>query len=149
MDARQARYARQSLDTRLQQLSQVEQYTPPGRGWVRAIREALGMSRAELGARMGVKPATISDLERSEADRRIKLATLARAAEALDCDLVYALIPRTGLKETAERAARAKLAPHVAAVTRTMELEDQAVSVRPEIAEEEIRKVIDSGRVWS
>jgi predicted DNA-binding mobile mystery protein A len=149
MDARQAGYARQALDARLQHLNRSEQYTPPARGWVRAIREALGMSRAELGARMGIKPASVSDLETSEADRRIKLATLARAADAMDCDLVYALIPRTALKETVERAARAKITPHLVAVTRTMELEDQAASPGQEIVAEEIQKVIDAGQVWS
>ena len=149
MNVRQARHARQALDARLQQLSRADQYTPPAQGWVRAVREALGMSRAELGARMGVTPASVSDIEKSEADRRVKLITLARAAQALECDLVYALIPRAGLTETVERAARARLAPQVAAVTRTMELEDQAAPVRQEIAEEEIQKVINSGRVWS
>jgi predicted DNA-binding mobile mystery protein A len=107
------------------------------------------MSRAELGVRLGVTPATINDIERSEADRRVKLATLIRAADALDCDLVYALIPRQGLENTVDRAARVKLAPHLVAVARTMELEDQAAPIAPETADDEVRKLIDSGRVWS
>jgi predicted DNA-binding mobile mystery protein A len=149
MNARQARYARRALDTRLLQLGPVQHYATPTQGWLRAIREALGMSRADLGTRMGVRPASVNDIEKSEAAGRIKLETLVRAADALGCDLVYALIPRTGLEETVNQAARAKIAPHVVAVARTMELEDQAAPLRQEIAEKEAQKVIDAGRVWS
>jgi len=106
------------------------------------------MSHADLAARMGVTAASVNDIERSERDRRTKLVTLARAAEAMDCDLVYAFLPRHGLNETVEQAARAKLASHLAAVARTMELEDQASPVHRDVIEEELRALIESGKVW-
>lgn len=148
MNARQARAGRRALDSRLRHLGPADRYLPPPRGWVRAIREALGMSHADLAARMGVTAASVNDIERSERDRRTKLVTLARAAEAMDCDLVYAFLPRHGLNETVEQAARAKLASHLAAVARTMELEDQASPVHRDVIEEELRALIESGKVW-
>jgi predicted DNA-binding mobile mystery protein A len=148
MKSRQAAVARRALDNRLSQLEPAERFRPPALGWVRAIREALGMSRADLAARMGISAASVSDIERSEGDRRTKLDTLARAADAMDCDLVYAFIPRRGLNGTVERAARAKLAPHLAAVARTMELEAQASPVDRDSIDEEVRHLIESGQVW-
>jgi predicted DNA-binding mobile mystery protein A len=148
VNSNQARTARRTLDRRLRLLAPAERFQPPAKGWVRAIRESLGMSHADLGVRLGVTAASVSDMERSELERRVQLSTLARAADAMDCDLVYAFIPRHGLEETVQRAARAKLAIHVAAVSRSMELEDQAAPVDQEIVDDEIRRLIASGKVW-
>lgn len=57
----------------------------PPQGWVKAIREALGMPAAHLAQRLGVAPSTVTRMETSEADDTVSLATLRRAAEALDC----------------------------------------------------------------
>jgi len=88
----------------------------PRSGWVRAIRESLGMSHA------GVRK-----LENAEASDAITLASLRKLAEALDCELQYALVPRTSLaqqvKERAESVARERLRP----IAHSMALEDQAV----------------------
>ena len=56
---------------------------------MRAIREALGMSAQELGTRVHVKRQTIENLERSEANGKITLDSLNRAAKALGCRVVY------------------------------------------------------------
>lgn len=106
------------------------------------------MSQADLAARLGVAAASVSDLERTEASRKIKLETLARVAAAMECDVVYAFIPRVSLESTVEQAAKAKLKPHLAAVERTMQLEDQASALERESVEDEVRRLIDSGQVW-
>ena len=89
--------------------------TAPGGGWVRAIREALGMSAAELGTRMGIVETSVLRLEQNEHADRVRVDTLRRAAQALECDLVYALVPRRPLQEMvdgrAEERARAFLGP--------------------------------------
>jgi len=72
---------------------------PPRLGWVRAIRKALGMTREQFGKRAGIATSTVADLEKSERDERIQLSTLRRAADALDCELVYALVPRQPIAE--------------------------------------------------
>ena len=74
----------------------------PKRGWLRGIREAVGIPVDEVARRMGVCRWEIRRLEKSEERQRIQLATLKRAAEGLGCELVYALVPKEGtLKEMA------------------------------------------------
>ena len=101
-------HARSYFDARLERLGLVIGEPRPHSGWVRAIRDALGMSSSELANRMGVGQSTISGLERGELLGTVKLETLRRAASALDCDLVYYLVPRTTLEDTALTRARSK-----------------------------------------
>jgi predicted DNA-binding mobile mystery protein A len=85
----------------------------PVRGWVRAVREALGMSEFELGARMGVTQQRVNQIQRAEVARSAQLATLGRAAEALNCELVYYLAPKEPLEDMVWRQAFAKAAEQV------------------------------------
>lgn len=122
--------ARARLDERLEAMKPAGRLSPPHKGWVRAIRDALGMSGRQLGARMGITAQSVAELERSEALGTIRLNTLRRAAAALDCTLVYALVPNTSLAETVETRTR-RLALHaLGQVSHSMALEDQAVSER-------------------
>jgi predicted DNA-binding mobile mystery protein A len=79
------------------------------RGWLREVRQVVGIPVKDVARRLGVCKWEVFRLEKSERESRIMLGTLRRAAEALDCDLVYALAPRQGtLEELAaeQRAAR-------------------------------------------
>lgn len=123
----------------------------PHRGWVRAIRDALGMSGAELAARMGVGQSTVAEMERREVDDTVRLDTLRRAADALDCDLVYVFIPRTTLDEAVRAQARRKAARLLGPVAHHSRLEDQVVD--PADAEAQIDELaagfIDKRGLWS
>jgi transcriptional regulator with XRE-family HTH domain len=68
----------------------------PVRGWLRAVREVLGLSQAELGRRLGQKRQSFADMESAEERGAITLASLQRAADAMGCDLIYALLPKNG-----------------------------------------------------
>ena len=125
--ARIASQARARLDERFAQFGSADRLRPPARGWIKAIREALGMSTAQLAQRMGVRQPSIVGLERSEAEGRIELASLRRVAEALDCTLVYALVPNKPLDATVRERARALLRRRRQVVEHTMLLEDQQV----------------------
>ncbi len=120
--------ARRHLDARLQQLRHLVDQPRPHRGWIRAIRDALGMSSTDLAARIGVSQQTVPDLEQSEIRDTIKLETLRRAADALECDLVYFLLPRTSLNETVKKQALRKAANHLDPLAHHSRLEDQAVT---------------------
>ena len=96
--------ARLRLDARLQLLrvNRGAMAVPRG-GWVRAIRNALGMSMADMAVRLDIANSSMMRLEESEQRGTIKLDTLRRTAEALDCELVYALIPKVPLEEAVEQ----------------------------------------------
>jgi predicted DNA-binding mobile mystery protein A len=110
----------------------------PHLGWLRAIREAIGMSLREVGKGMGVTPQLVASLEKSEANNRITLRSLEMAADAMGCKLVYAIVPKAGtLQELRERRARREVEEQVRAVEHMMALENQAVGALDEkIAEE-------------
>jgi predicted DNA-binding mobile mystery protein A len=122
-DAR--RRARQRLDERLSTLKPDDRFHPPPKGWIRAIRDAIGMSGVQMASRLGVRPQTVEAIEKSEAADSIQLNTLRRAAEALDCTLVYALVPRTSLEDAVEQRARKIAFRDLRRVAHTMKLEAQ------------------------
>lgn len=115
----------------------------PRLGWLRAMREVGGVSVRQLAKRFRRTGQLVAKLEKAEADYRITLASLRGAADALDCQLVYALVPKSGsVQEFAERAARAKAEENVRAVEHTMALEDQAVGNVEQKIEEETRRLL-------
>lgn len=99
----------------------------PGNGWIRSIREALGMTSVALAKRLGMTDAGIRNLEKAEADDAITLASLRKLAEALDCELKYALIPRQSLEDMLQQRAEQLARERVLPVAHSMVLEDQAV----------------------
>ncbi len=116
-----------------QQLKPLKRLTPtrPKNGWVRAVRTALGMSGRQLADRIGIKQPAVAALERSEARGAITLRTLERAAEALDCRVVYALVPLEGsLEDIVRRRARAVATQMVERASHSMVLESQGVAAR-------------------
>lgn len=125
-----AAQARLHLDDRFASIGPIAQFTPPARGWIKAVREALGMTTAQLAARMGVKQPSIVGLERSEAKGSIELATLRRTAEALDCTLIYALVPNKSLETTVRERAREFARRRLEPVEHSMLLEDQRAPAR-------------------
>ncbi|HCB03872.1 MAG TPA: mobile mystery protein A, partial [Nocardioides bacterium] len=96
-------------------------------GWIRAIREALGMRAEDLARRMDVSQSSLTRLERSEKSGRVRFDTLKRAADALECEVVYALVPRRPLEEMVQEQARKRALARVGRTAHTMALEDQAL----------------------
>ena len=103
---------------------------PPERpvaGWLRTIRQALGMSSDTVARRLGISASGLRKLEQAEAADAITLGTLRRAAEALDCELHYVLLPRQSLREMRWNQARARARSWLQCSERTMALEAQSV----------------------
>lgn len=108
----------------------------PRLGWVRAIREALGMSAPQLARRMRIKAAqSVEDMQKDEVSGTIKLQTLVKLANALECDVVYALIPRKPIQDIRREQAVTVARNHISRISHSMSLEDQAVSSEAEQAE--------------
>jgi predicted DNA-binding mobile mystery protein A len=125
--ARLATQSRASLDERFKEFGAVSRYTAPVRGWTKAVREALGMTTAQLAKRLGIKQPSVVAIEQSEAKGTIELATLRRVAEALDCALVYAFVPNKPLEAMVRERARLFSRRRRGPVEHSMLLEDQAV----------------------
>ncbi len=102
---------------------------PPKVGWIRAVRDALGMTGQQLASRLGVTWQSMADLEKSEAAGTITLNSLTKAAAAMDCTLVYALLPNApSLEALADQQARKLAVAALQRTNQTMLLEAQAVS---------------------
>jgi predicted DNA-binding mobile mystery protein A len=127
--------ARRALDDRLTPLRRSEELRAPSSGWIKAIRQALGMTTAQLGRRIGVSQPRVVELEQAEADRSVTLKSLERAAEALNCRLVYALVPNEPLETRVQRQAEAVAHQHMAAAGHSMRLEDQGTAPAVEARE--------------
>lgn len=139
---KQKQKARDLLDRRLERLKPISQYERPASGWVKAIREALGMSAAQLAGRLGVSRQRVHDLEKAELHGGISLSSLRAAAEALDCTLVYALVPTSSLTSMVEQGARQVARKDLAFIDQTMALEDQALP--GETLEDQITEYIET-----
>lgn len=115
----------QTLDRHLAEVRLCEQ---PSKGWIAAIRQALGMNTRQVGARMGSTQQSAAQLELNEANGSITLKSLRKAAEALDCRVAYVLIPNAGSLDAAiKKQARKKATALVTPVDQSMRLEAQEV----------------------
>lgn len=119
--------ARRQLDRRFAQIGPKALFTRPPSGWLRAIRESLGMTAAQLGARLGVSKQAVLNIEESEARDAITLKTLQRMAGAMDCSLYYVVVPSKGLEQMVQMRAHEIATEQVNRADRTMKLENQAL----------------------
>jgi predicted DNA-binding mobile mystery protein A len=116
------------VERALEPFTQVAGRTTPTSGWLRSIRESLGRSIRTQAALLGLAPATLQQSERSEAQDRISLGQLRKLADGLDCELVYALVPKKPLHDMVEDRARYLAVQEVGGVEHTMALEGQRPS---------------------
>jgi predicted DNA-binding mobile mystery protein A len=144
------KHARIRLDERLDFLKPESRFTPPPKGWIRAIRNALGMSASQLANRVGLRAAqSIEDIERSEISGTIQLQTLTKVAGALDCVVVYALVPKTSLEGMINARKRFIGIQWLNRVSHTMKLEAQGVDRNTEDMLEEIMTSIADRDLWN
>lgn len=125
---RKLQRARRSLDQKLEVFQPAARLQRPAKGWIRAIRDSIGLSSAQLGNAIGVRSQSVDDMEKAEASGGISLDTLQRVGRAMDCTLVYALVPNTSLEDMVKRRAVSLAQDVIAAVSHTMALEDQKVA---------------------
>lgn len=117
----------EQMDAALAARKAVPLGTRPKSGWVRAIRESLGMSAAAFARRLGMSHAGVRKLENAEASDAITLASLRKLAAALDCELHYSLVPRTSLEQIVKDRALAVARERLRPITHSMALEGQSV----------------------
>jgi predicted DNA-binding mobile mystery protein A len=119
---------REQLDATLARLACIREVQRPAKGWLRATREALGMSGRQFARRLGVSAPWITALEKKELTGAVTINTMRQAAESLDCVFVYAVIPRESLAAIVRRRAEGLATKRLARVSHSMLLEAQQLS---------------------
>ncbi len=122
--------ARKTLDGRLASLRTASDLARPPRGWIKAIREALGMTTTQLAERAGMSQSRIPRIETGEVNGTLTMTTLRNMAEAMNCRLVYALVPNEPLEEMVCERAASVADRRLARTHHTMKLENQALTRR-------------------
>ena len=129
------------LDSSLSAFAQAKTQPRPQRGWLRAIREACGLPLDSIARELKTNRQGVQKRENAEGTDRITLRTLRRVADAMGCELVYAIVPKSGtIQELAEGRARAEATKHVNAVEHSMMLEDQASGNTAQLIDEETKR---------
>jgi predicted DNA-binding mobile mystery protein A len=108
------------------------------------------MSQAVLAQRLGVSGSAVNQLERAELHGGITTGKLAEVAAALDCTLLYALVPTSTLEQTVNSQAESAAAQLLGYAARTMALEDQAIDMRQqrEAVQRYAQQLVASGNPW-
>lgn len=126
----------------------------PKAGWTRSIREALGMTREQLGKRMesaggkkGLSASAVQSLERTEVEGTATLASLDRAAQAMGCKFVYAIVPEESLEDIVQKQAAAIAAEASEWTRQTMLLEGEQVAAVD--VSEEASALIGTSALWA
>lgn len=127
----------------------------PRDGWLKTVRTALGLTAAQLARRIGAQASGVLHFERRETLKSATLASLDRAAQAMNCRLVWTILPEQGyssLSEIVEKRAKKLAAKLVKDVDKTMKLEAQGIpsEASKKQAEELAMELIRNGdfRIW-
>ncbi|MGA7343025.1 MAG: helix-turn-helix domain-containing protein [Terracidiphilus sp.] len=84
------------LDRQTRQFQAARGAVPPRGGWLRRVRKALGFTAADMAKDLKVSPSMVFQLERSEWNETITLRRLKDVAAAMECTVVYCVVPRRG-----------------------------------------------------
>lgn len=135
-----------SLDKKLSKIDP-ESFKRPGQGWIKTMREALGMTSGQMAKRMKTSQPRIIQLEQNE--RNLKISTLEKAAAALGCTLVYALVPQEPIEQMIQEQAQRTASKLINKVNVTMALENQQVDSNV-MLEDMTNKLLDGSlsKIW-
>ena len=128
----------------------------PPCGWLKAVRGALGINIRQLAKRCGVHHSSILKIEKNEIQDKASIESLKKIANAMNCKLIYAIVPKKGYNSLEEIINyQAKFFAHklIKQVDHTMKLEAQGTSSK-EIKKQtkklakELTDKMDS-RIWN
>jgi len=140
---------RRQVSRKLETLTAFKEATSGIKSWSKYLRTALGMTISQMSRRMGIAQSTMTESEKGEVEGRLTINKLRKMADALDCDFVYAFVPRSSLQETIEKQAHKKVLKNMKAAQTHMSLEDQSVTLdEKERAKELVEEMIYSKYLW-
>jgi len=144
---------RQQLEARLNKFRPLLSISIPHRGWIRAIRDALGMSGRQLADRVGITKQWMSSIEKQELTGAATLTTMRRIGESMDCIFIYCFVPRTSLEQTVRDQATKVAVRRLSQASQTMSLEEQALSKQEnkKVLSDMIGKLVDElpSNLWN
>ena len=114
------------VDRKLKQFQQLRGLRPQ-EGWIAYVRSALSLPSSQLAKLMGITQPSALAMEKREQDNAITLETLNKAANAMGCDLVYALVPKTSLEDFVEQKRNSLVDQVIQKTHLTMSLESQGL----------------------
>jgi predicted DNA-binding mobile mystery protein A len=117
----------EQVDRFLKRINVLKSTEYPKNGWIKYIRNAIGMTALQLAKRMKVSRRRITKIEEDELQDALTIKTLKAIANAMDCQFVYAILPKTTIKQTIEEQAKKIALQHMAEVSHHMNLEKQGV----------------------
>lgn len=136
-----------ALDRKTAELKSGKNIIPKGKSWIGTIREAIGMTALQLAHRLGVSQPRVSAMEKNE--KNMKISTMEKVAEAIDCDFVYYFKPKTSFQDIVEIHARQKAESILKNVNLNMALEDQNITAK-EAVEDMVSDFINNNtkQIW-
>jgi len=119
----------QQLNEKIDQLTGLQHVIVPPIGWIKAIRNGIGMSMEQLGKKLSITKQGVMDIEKREKEGAITIKSMQEIAKAMDMKLVYGFVPNKGDLEQMIEARAIEMAKKIVERTsNTMKLEDQANS---------------------
>ncbi|MBT3272382.1 MAG: mobile mystery protein A [Spirochaetales bacterium] len=128
MKAKLKNLTREQLDSTLEKFVPLKLVNPPRKGWIRAIRDALGMTGEQLARRLHTNKQRVSRIEHDEMLGNVTLKTLRTVADALDCEFVYGFVPGKSLEHTVQNQATLVAVNRMSQSNQMMRLEKQELS---------------------
>jgi len=138
MKSTQKKLAREQLDETMKRFKSLKTAPIPKKGWIRAIRDTLGMTGKQLAKRMNVNQQRVARIEQDEKLGKVTLNTMCSAAQAMDCVFVYCVVPINSLEQTVRNQAESVAKKRMNRSNQMMRLEKQ------ELNEKEKEKALES-----
>ena len=117
-----------ALDKKTSSLSDAKNIVPKGVSWINTVREAIGMTAVQLAKRLGVTQPRIAKMEINE--ENLKLSTMKKVAQAMNCDFVYYFKPKTTFQDIVQIQAKKKAEEILLGVNLNMALENQDIQTK-------------------
>jgi predicted DNA-binding mobile mystery protein A len=120
----------QQLDSQLKSWMLVKKFFQPQHGWIRTIRKSLGITTKQLAAKLGISRTRIIKIESDELREVLTMQTLHLVAEALNCDFIYALVPKESLQSSIDKQATKVATKTLQIIAHNMLLENQQLTAK-------------------
>lgn len=132
---------REQVEEMLNNFDVIKSAPAPKDGWIKTMRQVLGMSISQLAQRLGCTQANVSALEQREKKGGITIEKLEEAAKVMNCRFVYVFVPNKPIDKILENQALITAKKRLSGVEHSMELEDQGLS--PAQKKEQLRILVD------